>query len=54
MREEKVGLGGAGAAGGAGEVVSAPDEAGGGGAGVVGGEAGVDVGGAFGGLRKGQ
>ncbi len=50
MREEEVGLRGAGAAGGAGEVVAPAFEAGGGGAVVVRGEAGVDVGGAFGGL----
>lgn len=41
--EEVVGLGRAGAAIGVGEVVAAADEFGGGGAGVVAGEAGVDV-----------
>lgn len=51
--EEEGCLRGAGAGGGAGEVVAAAEEGGAGGAGVVRGEGGVDVAGAFGGLWRG-
>jgi len=53
VREEEGGLAAAGAGVGVSEVVAAADEAGVGGAGVVGGEAGVDVGSAFRGLWTG-
>ena len=54
MREEVIGLRGAGGRVGVRKVVAATDQTGGGSAGVVGGELGVDVGRSFGGLRGGR